>query len=110
MIEQSENERVERILRETLQAEPKRRVSPFFAARVSHVAASSREDGRRRSRFMTIYWIVFAVASIAALAPLFGSTAGRIIALLLVPAGFAFALYGREVLAFLIRTIAPLLR
>ena len=95
--EQKRDDRVDAILKQVMGDEPRPELSPFFASRVTNtVKAQSR--GRQSHSLMNVYWFLLLAGTIQLTVGLLVGTRAEAILFILVPFGFAIALYWESLL------------
>lgn len=115
MSERMNDETVDQIVRGALGDQPQGELSPFFAARTANAARIDARDHQRirgsraGSVVMAAYWFLLLASAILLITPYAASGAGRAILAILVPIGFALALYWREIMLGLLRFVSVFL-
>ncbi len=102
--------RMERVLREVFRAAPVRRLPPFFAARLLRAARLPSRRERWARRALVLYWSALALTAAVALTSAVSPRFLEVAQTLLVPIGFGVVLYWRPLATFLLRGVTPLLR
>ena len=105
--EQKKDDRVDAILKRVLTEEPRPELSPFFVSRVTNTA-KTQSRSRRSHPLMNVYWFLLLAGTIQLTVGLLVGTWAEALLFILVPVGFAIALYWESLLSLASGTMTML--